>query len=364
MEDAAALQVELFQELADGAPVMLWRIDAAFEQDWANQCWFDFTGGSLEEERGFGWVKRIHPDDSDRVLEEFGRAFEAREAVTVEFRLRRRDGRYRWLLDSGSPLFRDGEFAGFVGSCIDITERKETELRAEALQEELIRLSRAEAVNLMASGVVHELGQPLQAISCSAAVVERLLAGKDDLPPEALEGAKTIRDAVERAGSIVRNCRSLAGGPRSERIRADLGATLLAAEPLLRAHSHARDVLIQWNLSYTLEAEISVVGIQQVLMNLASNAFEAMSAAPVRRLSIEASPWGTLAIVSVADTGPGIPRTLRKRIFDPLVSTRAEGMGIGLYVCRSIIKAHGGRIWAEAASSGGAVFKFTLPLAP
>jgi PAS domain S-box-containing protein len=100
-----------FLELADSVPVMLWRINANFDCDWANTAWFEFTGGTLAQQTGFAWLDLVHPDDSDRVVEAFGRAFEAREKVSVEFRIRRADGRYRWVLDSGAPYFRDGVFA-------------------------------------------------------------------------------------------------------------------------------------------------------------------------------------------------------------------------------------------------------------
>ncbi len=133
MSKEAAFGDRPFQELADSAPVMLWRINSSFDCDWANKAWFDFTGGTLAEQTGFAWVDLVHPDDSDRIVEAFGRAFEAREPVSVELRVRGKDGRYRWFLDSGSPYFHEGEFAGFVGSCVDITERKEAEDRARII---------------------------------------------------------------------------------------------------------------------------------------------------------------------------------------------------------------------------------------
>ena len=133
MSREAAFEDRPFQELADSAPVMLWRINSTFDCDWANKAWFDFTGGTLSEQAGFAWVDLVHPDDSDRIVEAFGRAFEARQPVSVELRVRDKDGRYRWLLDRGSPYFHEGEFAGFVGSCVDITERKEVEERTRLL---------------------------------------------------------------------------------------------------------------------------------------------------------------------------------------------------------------------------------------
>lgn len=124
------LEVELFQEVADQIPVMLWRINARFDCDWVNRAWLDYTGGHLDEERHFAWLDRLHPDDVERTAELFDRAFSAREPVTVKFRLRRHDGVYGTFLDTGVPFYRGDAFAGFVGSCIDISELRTAEQRA------------------------------------------------------------------------------------------------------------------------------------------------------------------------------------------------------------------------------------------
>lgn len=124
------LKLETFQEVADHAPVMLWRITADFACDWVNKAWLDYTGCELEEEVGFAWLARVHPEDSERTAEQFDRAFSAREPTSVEFRLRRHDGIYRRFLDCGVPFYRDGEFAGFIGSCFDVTDWR----RAEAFR--------------------------------------------------------------------------------------------------------------------------------------------------------------------------------------------------------------------------------------
>jgi PAS domain S-box-containing protein len=128
------LERETFQEVADQAPVILWRINADFSCDWVNKAWLDYTGGTLEEETGFAWLDRLHPADLERTAERFDLAFSARKPAAVEFRLRRHDGVYRWFLDSGVPFYRGAVFAGFVGSCVDITDRHLAESRVEALR--------------------------------------------------------------------------------------------------------------------------------------------------------------------------------------------------------------------------------------
>jgi PAS domain S-box-containing protein len=167
---------ERFREIADAAPVGLWRINSSFEQDWVNKHWLDFTGGQLEDEVGFAWLDKVHPEDRERIAEEFDRAFEAREATAVEFRLQGKDGRYRWFLDRGTPCYRNGQFSGFVGSCFDITERKQAEERLAMLQADLIGRSGSEAASILGSVVVHEVSQPILALGAYADGLERLIA--------------------------------------------------------------------------------------------------------------------------------------------------------------------------------------------
>jgi PAS domain S-box-containing protein len=116
------LQAEPFQLVADQVPAMLWRISADFLHDWANKCWFDFTGGSLDEERGFAWVEKVHPDDRQMLTDELDRAFAARQPLMVDFRIKSGRGNYHWFRNCGSPVYRDGKFDGFVGSCVDVTD--------------------------------------------------------------------------------------------------------------------------------------------------------------------------------------------------------------------------------------------------
>lgn len=131
------LQAEPFQQVADHVPAMLWRISADFLYDWANRSWFEFTGGSLDDERGFAWLEKVHPEDRQMVVEELDRSFAAREPVVVEFRLRSRAGAYHWFRDCGQPVYRDAVFDGFVGSCVDVTDAISATARLNLLQEQL-----------------------------------------------------------------------------------------------------------------------------------------------------------------------------------------------------------------------------------
>ncbi len=356
------LESERFREIADAAPVGLWRINASFEQDWVNKHWLDFTGGRLEEEVGFAWVARVHPEDRERVVEEFDRAFDARQATVIEYRLQGKDGRYRWFMDRGAPFFRNGKFSGFVGSCFDITERKEAEAHLEMLQAELIDRSGAEVATIFGFAVVHEVSQPLLAIRAYADGLERLIWSRTELPAEFAEAAASIRLAADRARDIVRNCRDLVAGGTIERSPETLRDVLRSTEPLILMQPGAAGATLTWELATELEVRISATQVQQVLLNLAANGLQAMDGMSDPVLAISAARWGNSAVVSVADRGVGIAEAMREAVFEPSVSGKADGMGLGLYLCRLIVAAHGGRIWAEGNPGGGSIFRFTIPL--
>ena len=161
---------ERFRSLADNAPVLIWTSGLRNEAVYFNKPWLDFTGRSLEDEFGFGWIESIHPDDRERCVETCNDAFGRREPLTMQFRLRRHDGEYRWILDNGIPYFgADGAFSGYVGSCVDITPRKLAE-------EELEQAGRRKDEFLAMLG--HELRNPLAPIGMAVEIMRKLRAGR------------------------------------------------------------------------------------------------------------------------------------------------------------------------------------------
>lgn len=126
-----------FRELADNAPVLMWRAGLDKVCDWFNKPWLEFTGARLQEEVGFGWSQRVHPEDLERNVNEFVKAFDERRPFSLTYRLKRHDGEYRWIVDRGAPFERNGRFAGYIGSCLDITEMREAQAHQEVLLSEL-----------------------------------------------------------------------------------------------------------------------------------------------------------------------------------------------------------------------------------
>jgi PAS domain S-box-containing protein len=190
-----------FRTMADTAPVMIWMSGTDMLCAFFNKGWLDFTGRRLDQELGNGWAEGVHREDFDRCLEIYTNAFNARQEFTMEYRLRRFDGEYCWVLDHGVPRTDAGsEFLGYIGCAIDITERKRGELEVVQQRAELAHIARVSTMGELAASLAHELNQPLTAILSNAQAAQRFLAVK---PPDLEEVHDILKDIVQdnsRAG--------------------------------------------------------------------------------------------------------------------------------------------------------------------
>jgi len=259
-----------------------------------------------------------------------------------------------------------GPVSSYTGFIRDLTETQETETRLQELQNELIHVSRLTAMGEMASTLAHELNQPLSAIA-------NLLTGSRRLIDRGREADQAkVRDAIDRAatqalraGEVIHRMRDFVRRGASERDVESLSKLIEEASALALIGEKDRQVDVRLSLDAAADAVYADrVQVQQVLLNLIRNGIDAMHDGEPRRrallISTEMTDEGW-SRVSVADTGPGIADDVRERLFQPFMTTKAQGMGVGLSISRSIIEAHGGRIWAEANPGGGALFRFTLP---
>jgi two-component system sensor kinase FixL len=251
-------------------------------------------------------------------------------------------------------------FTGFVR---DLTERQAAETRLQELQGELIHISRVTAMGEMASALAHELNQPLSAISNYLKGSTRMLSRAQPDPARLSDALTKAAEQALRAGEIIRRLRDFAARGETERRVESLARIVEEASALALVGAKEHGVAVRFDYDPAVDLVLADrVQIQQVVLNLIRNAIDAMEDAPGRRdLAVVVDRVGAdLARVSVVDTGPGVDPDVEAQLFQPFITTKREGMGVGLSISRTIVEAHGGQIWVEPTPGGGATFRFTL----
>lgn len=483
-----------FRIVADAAPVLIWMAGTDKLCTFFNKPWLDFTGRSMEQELGDGWAKGVHQDDLERCLQVYSSAFDARQPFVMQYRLRRDDGEYRWISDQGVPRYdAQGTFAGYIGSCVDVTElmRKDEALHefeervvlaaeaahlgvwemdpgtneiwmsdsartlfqfdsatridhaalqdrvhpedralrdsavkhaietrggyeieyrvllpdgtqrwiggrgrcltgdnregarligvsiditprklaeAEALRQrdQLSHLSRVALMGEMSASVAHELNQPLAGILSNAAAGQRFIDRGYVDQGEIRELLGDIIADGRRASDVVRGIRGMVKKEHVPRRSVNLNEVVMDALRMASPDALLHSCQLETSLDPNLPAIHSdPVQLQQVLLNLAINAFDAMRDTPASKrkvvIATQAHGDGTVR-TSVRDYGVGISKEMQDSLFDPFFSTKTEGLGMGLAIVRSIVESHGGTITAENADGGGTRFEFVLPV--
>ncbi len=355
------------RQLTETIPQMLWSAEADGAVDYCNRRVLDYTGLPAEQVHRAGWMKSVHQDDSEKMAQAWRRAVSTGEPFQYEFRcLRSADHTYRWCVSSALPLRdREGRVIKWFGSVVDLHDWKEAQQALQMTQTELARVSRLTTMGELAASIAHEVNQPLTAVTNNSNACLRLLAA-DNLKPEVLRRAleEIVADG-NRASAVVARIRGFIKKEPAERNRLDINDVIQEVLALADRELYENRVLLERQLTKALPLVLADrVQMQQVLLNLIMNGIEAMIAVvdQPRSLWVESrvDESGDI-LVAVRDSGTGLGSEA-DRVFTPFFTTKANGMGMGLSISRSLVENHGGRLWATPNFPIGAVFSFTLPV--
>jgi len=348
-------------EAIETIPAMAWIIGPDGEVQFRNRRWVEYTGllqlGNAEE---VGTIA-VYPEDRDRIVRRLGTSFASGEPFEEEMRIRRTDGEYRWFLCRVVPL-RDkrGKVVKWYGAATDIQDRK----RAEQLQADLAHTNRVSTMGELVASISHELAQPLTVTTAHAKASLRWLQRDPPDLTEVRKGTERIIEAGTLASEIINRLRSLykKSSPKRELVAVNevIGDMVL----LLRAEANEYAVSIRTDPAADLpKITADRVQLQQVLMNLMLNGIEAMKETGGVLTVKTGRDESDQVLISVSDTGVGLPAGRADEIFNAFFTTKPQGSGLGLAISRSIVESHGGRLWATANDARGATFHFTLPTA-
>jgi signal transduction histidine kinase len=354
---------------AEAADLGLWRWDADSDRFWSTAHLREMFGIPAGAQYSMtAMTEAVHPDDRGLVVSAMRKGIDSGSLFEIEYRLALGDGQTRWVrARARATRSREGKVTRIAGTITNISEQRKMKAEAEQQQRSLAHLARVGVVGELSGALAHELNQPLTAILSNAQAMQRMVK-QQPIDIEELQGA--IRDIIDddsRAGDVIRHLRALL---KKDEIRLDvleMNSLVTNALNLTRSDLILRRIATVTQLfSGPLPVKGDVVQLQQLLLNLILNASEAMSSSlePGGVLMISTDRVaGGLAHLSVSDTGHGISPDAMARLFDAFFSTKSQGLGLGLSICRAIVTRHNGKIWAENNPGEGATFHVYLPLA-
>src|SRR6202790_5091495 len=335
---------------------------------WSEECYrvlgFDPHGGQARFETFF---QRIHPDDQARIMQQLESASREKREFEFDYRIVHPGGGIRDIQQLGHPVFSpSGDLVEFVGTVMDITERKRAEEERERLrqvQADLAHLSRVTTMSELTASLAHEIRQPISAAITNAKTCLRWLGRDEPHVAEACEAAGRMVKDVTRAADIIGRISSLFKKGALQQELVDVNEVIREMIVLLRSEADRYSISIRIELTEDLPKVMADrVQLQQVFMNLMLNGIDAMKGITGHgELTIKSETTDATVLVSVSDTGVGLPAEQAEQIFKAFFTPKDNGTGMGLHISRSIIESHGGRLWAAGTSGRGATFQFTLP---
>jgi PAS domain S-box-containing protein len=355
------------RRMTETIPEMLWSATPDGAIDYCNARVLDYTGLAQNEIEGAGWMKTVHPDESEDMARVWNDAVRSGNPFYFEFRcLRASDRNYRWCVSRAVPLRgADGTILKWYGTVVDFHDRKQAQEDLRNTQAELAHVNRVITMGELTASIAHEVSQPLAAIIASGDSCTAWLANEPPNLERARIAANRVIQAATQASETVQRIRALFKKTSTSTMSVDVNAVIEDTISLLRYETQRHNISLWVELdAETPSVPADRVQLQQVILNLVMNAIESTASVDTepKRLVIQSARSNPREIlVSVTDTGPGIDAAHADRLFAPFFTTKPQGIGMGLPISRSIIEAHGGRLWAENNEPRGAVFHFILP---
>jgi PAS domain S-box-containing protein len=364
-EEALRASEAKFRAAIDGIAGLVAIMTPSGELESVNSPLTEYFGRTVEL-KNWGTSDAVHPEDLPRVLESYETSLAAGTPFHHELRLRRLDGEYRWFENRGAPICDEsGRITRWYCLLTDIEDRTQALARLQQMQSDFARMNRVSMMGELAASLSHEITQPIASARNNARAAQNFLKMQPPELGEVREALSCVVMDADRSGEIIDRIREQIkkAPPRKECF--DLNAAINEVIVLAQSVTVNNRVSVQTRLAEGLRPVLGDrVQLQQVLLNLILNAVEAMSSVEgeARELLIGTEQDQADALVAVRDSGPGIDPAYLDRVFDAFYTTKSSGTGMGLSICRSIIHAHGGKLWAEANEPRGAVFQFTLPV--
>ena len=367
-EDLRSSEREL-RGVINTVPAHVWSASPDGAVDFVNERLLEFVGLSSYDILGWNWESVIHSDDRAKFVSDWRAAVKDGLSMESEVRVRRADGQYCWFFVRNVPL-RDeaGHVIKWYGSGIEIQDLKRAEEERERLRQlesELAHIHRVTTMGELAASIAHEIKQPISAASTNANTCLRWLGREQPDIAEAREAASRIIQNVTRASDVITRIRVLFKKGKKQREWVDVNEVIGEMISLLRSDPELRAISIHTELAPELPHVMADrVQLQQVFMNLMRNGIDAINEAGMAGgLTIKSQKSAVdQLLVSVSDTGIGLPPEQADKVFDAFFTTKPQGTGMGLSICRSIIESHGGRLWATGNPDRGTTFQFTLPI--
>jgi PAS domain S-box-containing protein len=349
---------------ADSANVGFWSWDFNTGLFWATAKALELYGFSPDEKMTYDkFLGVVHPDDRARVDYAARQAFQGVEDFWEEHRIVLPDHSIRWMSIRAKAYSKpSGEPHRMLGVSSDITQRLQNESEMAELRLELAHLARVLAISELSTSLAHEINQPLGAILNNAEAAKVLLSRDEDRQGTIGEILEDIIQDTQRAGNVVRKIRGMAKKSEAHFEPLPVDPLIKDVLKLVNSNLSMNNITLQLDLKPDLaDVRGDRVRLQQVLMNLIANAIYAMNNTPSRTLTVRAAMEAPdIVTVSVSDSGMGIDKANQDALFRPFFTTKKDGLGFGLSICRSILEEHGGRIWGENNPTGGATFSFSL----